>query len=130
MKYNKREERRAREVEKERMVNLLMGRTGKSYSKASQWVNCLNNASAGYGEKDIRLQYESFMKMCPEGSLTKKIFIEFSRKLYGHHAKQLSLAIFDIFDEDLSGKIDFQEYLLVLTTKVVTVCSSSFNLTN
>ena len=95
LKYDKREERRAREVEKERMVNILMGRTG-------------------YGEKDIRHQYESFMKMCPEGSLTKKIFIDFSRKLYGHHAKQLSVAIFDIFDQDLSGKIDFLEYMLVV----------------
>ena len=70
------------------------------------------------------------MKMCPDGCLTKEIFIDFSRKLYGHHAKQLSVAIFDIFDEDLSGKIDFQKYLLVLTTKVVTVCSSSFHFTN
>ena len=31
LKHNKREERRAREVEKERMVNLLMVRTGKSW---------------------------------------------------------------------------------------------------
>ena len=30
LKYDKREERRAREVEKERMVNILMVRTGKS----------------------------------------------------------------------------------------------------
>ena len=53
------------------------------------------------------------MKICPDGSLTKKIFMDFSRKLYGHHAKQLSVAIFNIFDQDLSGKIDFVEYIMV-----------------
>ena len=78
-----------------------------------QWLNCLSSASAGYGEQDIRHQYQNFMKICPDGSLTKKIFMDFSRKLYGHHAKQLSVAICDIFDQARSGKIDFVEYIMV-----------------
>ena len=101
-KCDKKEETRANEVEKERMVNILMVKTG-------------------YGEKNIRHQYESFMKMCPEGSLTKKTFIDFSRQLYGHQAKQLSVAIFDIFDQDLSGKIDFLEYMLVVTEIILSI---------
>ena len=76
-------------------------------------VECLSSGSAGYGEQDIRQQYENFMKICPDGSLTKKIFLDSSRKLYGHQAKQLSAALFDIFDQDLSGKIDFVEYIMV-----------------
>ena len=45
--------------------------------------------------------------------MTKKIFIDISRKLYGHHAKIISEAIFNIFDQDQSGRIDFVEYMMV-----------------
>ena len=39
--------------------------------------------------------------------------MEFSRKLYGHQANQLSEAIFNMFDEDKSGRMDFLEYMMV-----------------
>ena len=53
------------------------------------------------------------MKMCPDGSLSQKKFIEVSRELYGNQAKNLSESIFNIFDEDQSGHIDFVEYMMV-----------------
>ena len=86
-----------REVEKARMVNILMVKTG-------------------YCEREILAQYDSFQKMCPEGSLSKKMFIQVSRKLYGDNAKNLSEAIFDIFDEDGSGRIDFVEYMMAINS--------------
>ena len=53
------------------------------------------------------------MKMCPEGSLSRKMFVEVSKDLYGNQAKNLSESIFNIFDEDQSGNIDFVEYMMV-----------------
>ena len=53
------------------------------------------------------------MKMCPEGSLSRKMFVEVSKDLYGNQAKNLSESIFNIFDEDQSGHIDFVEYMMV-----------------
>ena len=67
----------------------------------------------GYREKEISEQFSSFMKMCPEGSLSRKMFVEVSKDLYGNQAKNLSESIFNIFDEDQSGHIDFVEYMMV-----------------
>ena len=39
------------------------------------------------------------------------MFIELSREVFGHQARQLSERIFDVFDADRSGKIDFLEYM-------------------
>ena len=84
-----------REEEKTRMINVLMVKTG-------------------HKEAEINTQYDSFMKMCPEGFLTKRSFIDFSREIFGHQARSLSESIFDIFDEDHSCKIDFVEYMLAI----------------
>ena len=67
----------------------------------------------GYCEKEISKQYNSFVKMCPEGCPSKSLFLEVSRGLYGQKAANLSEGIFDIFDEDQSGHIDFVEYMMV-----------------
>ena len=37
----------------------------------------------GYCEKEITRQYDSFVRMCPEGSLSKQLFTSVSRELYG-----------------------------------------------
>ena len=74
---------------------------------------CLILKLLGYCEKEISEQFSSFMKMCPDGSLSQKKFIEVSRELYGNQAKNLSESIFNIFDEDQSGHIDFVEYMMV-----------------
>ena len=41
------------------------------------------------------------------------MFVEVSKDLYGNQAKNLSESIFNIFDEDQSGHIDFVEYMMV-----------------
>ena len=89
-----------KEEEKTRMINILMVKTG-------------------HNEQEITEQYESFMKMCPEGVLTKRKFIDVSREVYGYKARNLSEAIFDIFDEDHSCKIDFVEYMLAINASKV-----------
>ena len=48
---------------------------------------------------------------------SKKLFIEVSKDLYGNQAKNLSESIFNIFDEDQSGHIDFLEYMMVIMAK-------------
>ena len=39
---------------------------------------------AGYCEKEILEQHDSFVKMCPEGALSRKKFLEVSKHLYGN----------------------------------------------
>ena len=39
---------------------------------------------AGYCEKEILEQHDSFVKMCPEGALSRKKFLEVSKDLYGN----------------------------------------------
>ena len=92
---NEKELKRFKEEEKTRMINILMVKTG-------------------HRQKEILVQYDSFAVMCPEGFLTRRKFIDLSREMYGHQAKHLSEAIFNIFDEDKSGKIDFVEYMLAI----------------
>ena len=84
-----------KEEEKTRMINILMVKTGHT-------------------AKEIQVQYDSFQEMCPEGVLTKRKFITLSREMYGYQAKHLSEAIFNIFDEDKSGHIDFVEYMMAI----------------
>ena len=65
--------------------------------------------------------------MCPEGSLSKKKFIEVSKDLYGDQAKNLSESIFDIFDEDQSGHIDFVEYMMAINSSNMHTPESKLN---
>ena len=65
--------------------------------------------------------------MCPEGSLSKKKFIEVSKYLYGDQAKNLSENIFNIFDEDQSGHIDFVEYMMAINSSNMHTPESKLN---
>ena len=65
--------------------------------------------------------------MCPEGSLSKKKFVEVSKDLYGDQAKNLSESIFNIFDEDQSGHIDFVEYMMAINSSNMHTPESKLN---
>ena len=84
-----------REEEKMRMMKILVKKTG-------------------HKEEDLQRQFKNFMKICPDGVLTKRKFIDLSQEMYGPQAKNLSEAIFSIFDEEKTSKIDFVKYVLAI----------------
>ena len=68
----------------------------------------------GLSEKQVKDQFEEYMKICPDGSMTKQKFIELSRKAIGDQSEFLSDSLFRVFDEDNSGTMDFTEYMLAI----------------
>ena len=68
----------------------------------------------GLTEQQVKDQFEQFMKICPNGLMTKKKFIELSREALGDQADFLSESLFRVFDEDNSGTMDFEEYMLAI----------------
>ena len=65
-------------------------------------------------EETIQAQYESFMEECLDGQMSKDKFIALSQTILGDQALFLSDALFRVFDDDGSGTMDFQEYILAL----------------
>ena len=77
-------------------------------------------------------QYEAFIEKYPAGEMTKKEFVDYCQEKDDTAEETLSEALFNIFDKDSSGSIDFSEYLMASrATKVVStsnpLLSSSFN---
>ena len=77
----------------------------------------------------IRAQHASFIQECPTGEMSKEKFIELSevfnfllvfsnltflQKVLGDDAQFLADALFRVFDDDGSGSMDFQEYIMAL----------------
>ncbi|UJR34596.1 hypothetical protein I4U23_027372 [Adineta vaga] len=67
-------------------------------------------------EDEIQEWYQEFYKECPDGKLTKtkfrRIFIKYFRR---RHAKSFCDAIFNLYDRDTDGSIDFEEFLIALS---------------
>ena len=72
-------------------------------------------------EEDLVLkQYEAFIEKYPAGEMTKQEFVDYCMEKDDTAEETLSEALFNIFDKDTSGSIDFSEYLMASrATKVV-----------
>ena len=76
-----------------------------------------------FEEVSIRSQYKSFMSVCPSGQMSKEKFLSLYQQVLGDEASFLVEALFRIFDDDQSGSIDFQEFILALNaTKYLESC--------
>lgn len=61
--------------------------------------------------------YFRLQKDCPKGELDKKQFINVFKEFYPQgKAEKFASQIFNVFDSDKSGKIDFIEYLIAIST--------------
>lgn len=61
--------------------------------------------------------YLRSQKDCPKGELDKKQFINVFKEFYPQgKAEKFASQIFNVFDSDKSGKIDFIEYLIAIST--------------
>merc|ERR1712032_85859 len=54
------------------------------------------------------------MKICPKGSMTKEQFLEKSKDILGEQAGVMGEGLFRVFDEDNSGSMDFEEYIMAI----------------
>ena len=64
-------------------------------------------------EEDLVLKlYQAFMEKYPAGEMTKQEFVDYSQEKDDTAEETVSEALFNIFDKDSSGSMDFSEYLM------------------
>jgi Ca2+-binding EF-hand superfamily protein len=72
-------------------------------------------ANTDFDREKILQWYNDFKRQCPSGRLNKEEFIKFYKKLIkGDHPDEdrFCAAVFDVFDSDGNGSIDFGEFLI------------------
>merc|ERR1712156_435686 len=61
---------------------------------------------------EIKEQHQVFKKMCPKGLMTKKQFLDNSSELLGEEGSFMAERLFNVFDDDKNGTMDFGEFIL------------------
>jgi Ca2+-binding EF-hand superfamily protein len=65
---------------------------------------------------EIRHWHDGFLKDCPTGKLTKNEFAKIYSQFFPHgDPRAFAAFVFNIFDEDSSGSIEFEEFLQALS---------------
>ncbi|CAF3505171.1 unnamed protein product [Adineta steineri] len=72
-----------------------------------------------FSEKDIQAWHAGFFCDCPDGQLTKEIFIRIFKRFYvrDNRAACFCKYVFGMFDKDNSGALNFVEFLLAISSK-------------
>ena len=66
-----------------------------------------------YDEKTIRKKYRGFRHACPNGCLTSgKFYHMYEKHFPGGNAEKYCKLVFNTFDTDQNGFIDFKEFLV------------------
>ncbi|KAI9761833.1 MAG: hypothetical protein M4579_000773 [Chaenotheca gracillima] len=89
---------------------------GKSQSKLNtQELNELARATH-FDKKELQQWYKGFLKDCPSGNLTKDEFQGIYKQFFpfGDPSKFADY-VFNVFDSDKSGTIDFKEFICALS---------------
>lgn len=74
-------------------------------------------ANTKYNREEIIRWHAGFLKDCKSGLLDKKQFIDVFKEFYPEgKAEKYCAQIFNVFDADHSGKIDFVEFLAALSS--------------
>ena len=69
--------------------------------------------NTNYDEKYIKQKYRGFRQVCPSGCLTSgKFYHMYEKHFPGGNAEKYCNLVFQIFDVDQNGYIDFKEFLL------------------
>jgi len=73
-------------------------------------------ANTQYTKEQIIQWHSGFLKDCPKGELDKKKFTEVYKEFYPQgKADKFCGQVFNVFDVDHSGKIDFTEFLIAIS---------------
>lgn len=89
---------------------------GKSQSKLSQQELQDLQEATKFEKKELQQWYKSFSKDCPSGMLTKEEFQKIYRQFFPFgDPSSFADYVFNVFDADKSGSIDFKEFIVALS---------------
>ena len=86
-------------------------RNSKSRKSSQESVFKRLEKKLGMTPKEITTKHKQFMKKHPTGEMTQEDFIENS-KLMGGVKRCMAESLFRVFDEDHSGTMDFEEFMM------------------
>ncbi|KAI7882195.1 calcium-binding protein NCS-1 [Lichtheimia hyalospora FSU 10163] len=89
---------------------------GKAQSKlSSEQVKELQNCTH-FNKKELQEWYKGFLKDCPSGQLTKPEFQKIYKQFFPYgDPSRFADYVFDVFDGDKNGTIDFKEFICSLS---------------
>lgn len=89
---------------------------GKASSKLSKdQLHELKN-STYFDRKELQQWYKGFLKDCPSGQLDKQEFQKIYKQFFPFgDPSAFSEHVFNVFDEDNNGTIDFKEFIVALS---------------
>ncbi|KAL8944893.1 MAG: hypothetical protein Q9216_000183 [Gyalolechia sp. 2 TL-2023] len=89
---------------------------GNRQSKLSQDELAQLMKSTHFDKKELQQWYKGFLKDCPSGMLTKQEFQKIYKQFFPF-GDPTSFAdyVFNVFDSDKSGSIDFKEFICALS---------------
>lgn len=85
-------------------------------SKLSQKDLATLQKETKFDKRELQQWYKGFRKDCPSGELSKPEFQRIYRQFFPHgDPSQFADYVFNVFDKDKSGKIDFKEFICTLS---------------
>jgi Ca2+-binding EF-hand superfamily protein len=89
---------------------------GKTSSKLSlEQIDYLTNETC-FNEKEIKMWYRDFRKECPKGGLNRDQFLQIFTAFHPNgDPSQFASHVFDAFDLNKNGQIEFEEFLRSLS---------------
>ncbi|PLW16589.1 hypothetical protein PCANC_15009 [Puccinia coronata f. sp. avenae] len=89
---------------------------GKSQSKLSPDQLTELQKSTYFDKKELQQWYKGFLKDCPSGVLDKQEFARIYKQFFPFgDPGQFADFVFNVFDENKNGTIDFKEFICALS---------------
>jgi len=89
---------------------------GKSQSKLSQDQLADLQKNTHFDKKELQAWYKGFLRDCPTGHLDKTEFSKIYKQFFPFgDSEQFAQYVFNVFDHDRNGTIDFKEFICALS---------------
>ncbi|CEP24078.1 FRQ1 [Cyberlindnera jadinii] len=89
---------------------------GKSASKLSKDELASLKKSTYFDRRELQQWYKGFLRDCPSGQITKEEFVKIYKQFFPFgDPSDFSNYVFDVFDDDKNGTIDFKEFICALS---------------
>ncbi|KAF2101858.1 neuronal calcium sensor 1 [Rhizodiscina lignyota] len=89
---------------------------GNKQSKLSQQELAELQKATHFDKKELQQWYKGFLKDCPSGMLTKEEFQKIYKQFFPFgDPSSFADYVFNVFDADKSGTIDFKEFICALS---------------